>query len=572
MKDTSDIAICRVFGDTIEKPDVSIIVPMFRSVNDIKEQIRSWPSNNDGIKTEIIYVDDNCPDQSKSSVFKTWKERIVKPDFAKLIILTKNRGFGGACNAGAFYALGKYLVFLNADTKVTEGWLKNLLEPFKDPNVGIVGNLQIKEGGEWDGTIDSAGSEWSWDKMQFEHIGRHIYKHQELKKPFQYSNSPLDILTLREVEMITGCCFAIPKDLFTNIGGFNINYKVAYWEDSELCMAVRDSGKKIIFQPKSIIYHKLSQSNAANHPYYEWNKFYFINKWIRSKRIDKFVEEPRPMSLGDIKYILLKRKEAYGDVLVASATASALKIKYPDAEISFLTDCKEVLKDNRYIDKLPEENEILAKDYDLYFNFDLEYERRPNSNILESFANLAGVPIGDCEIYIKRKPTKIPKNKYIVFHPGRTNWAGRDWDEKKFNQLAQEVKKLGFDIVCTGKKNDRGVECDLDLRGKTNINELAYIIFHSSLFVGIDSLAMHIAQATKTPGVCFFGSIDPKTRIFRDNMYPVKAKNLSCLGCHHRQMPPVTTLEICGVGTLDCEKMVSVEMMLEKIKDALRLS
>ncbi len=561
-----NLAICRVVGEQINNPDVSVIIPLYKSREDVKYQIRSWPKTNH-LKVEIIYVEDNCPQNSKMAVFSTWKEKNIKESCVRLIFLTENRGFGGACNVGAYHANGKYLVFLNADTIVTEDWLNAIIEPFSDPKIGIVGNLQIKDGGQWDGTIDGAGSEWYWSSMQFEHIGRHIYNGLLLKQPMKVTN-----LEKREVEMVTGCCFAIPKLLFDEIGGFNLNYKIAYWEDSEICMTVREKGYKIVFQPKSIIYHKLSKSQATAHPYHEWNKFYFINKWVRTKRLDNLVKATRPMQFPEIESILLCRKEAFGDVLLASAVASALKIKYPNSKISFITNCKEILKGNKHIDKIVEEKDVLAKDYDLCFNFDLEYERRPFTNILQSYADMVGVPIENCNVFLERKTTDIPRKPYIVFHPGRTNWIGRNWHDEKFEELAREVKKLGFDIVCTGKENDRFVPCDMDLRGKTNLNELAYVIFSAKLFVGIDSLAMHIAQAMKTPGVCFFGAIDPKTRIFQKNMLPVLKSDLPCIGCHHKQLPPATCLNICKIGTLDCENLVTIEMMLGKIKDALGLS
>ena len=41
---------------------------------------------------------------------------------------------------------------------------------------------------------------------------------------------------------------------------------------------VREKGYKVLFQPNSIIYHKLSHSNSGSHIYAEHNKKYFFNK------------------------------------------------------------------------------------------------------------------------------------------------------------------------------------------------------------------------------------------------------------------------------------------------------
>lgn len=58
----------------------------------------------------------------------------------------KNRGFAAAINQGAKLAKGDYLVFLNNDCGVTEGWLEKMAAHFK-PGVGAVG--PISPNGAW---------------------------------------------------------------------------------------------------------------------------------------------------------------------------------------------------------------------------------------------------------------------------------------------------------------------------------------------------------------------------------------------------------------------------------------
>jgi ADP-heptose:LPS heptosyltransferase len=93
---------------------------------------------------------------------------------------------------------------------------------------------------------------------------------------------------------------------------------------------------------------------------------------------------------------------------------------------------------------------------------------------------------------------------------------------------------------------------------------MAHVIKNAMCFVGIDSFPMHVAQTFDVPGVCFFGSIDPKTRIIKPNMKGVTAKNLKCLGCHHRS-PPCTSTITCENGIMECINMVTVEEMMEMV-------
>lgn len=274
---------------------VSVIVPMFNSRAAIDEQIRNWDLINDRIATEVIYVNDACPQNSPEQVLFSWQDiknerdtsRSAYPNgfdakIGKIVTLGHNSGFATACNVGATQATGKYLIFLNADTVVTPGWIKPMVDLMEsDPTIGIVGNLQLKQ----DGSIDSAGSQWMRDSKSFDHIGRNVYKGKRLRKSMNLSNAPEDLYEVGERDMVTGCCLMIRKSLFDEIK-FDVNYRIGYWEDSDLNMEVKTRGYKIYYQPRSIIYHTPGHSGAANHPYVYDNAKYFYEKWVNNGRID----------------------------------------------------------------------------------------------------------------------------------------------------------------------------------------------------------------------------------------------------------------------------------------------
>lgn len=546
-------------------PDVSVIIPLYKSKEVIVDLINSWDFSSK-VKTEIIFVDDNCPDNTKNlivSLFEKFRPNLIQ-GVGKILYNTENKGYGGACNSGADIAKGKYIIYLNADTRLTKNWIEPILKVFEnDASVGIVGNLQLKEGGSWDGTIDGAGSEWIWRHNAFVHIGRHVYNKKDLEKPMTLEKAPKDILKLSEREMVTGCCLAIRSDLNKDIGGFNPNYRIGYWEDSDICLTVREKGWKIMFQPESIIYHKLGHTNSGSHKFQSFNRNFFYNKWVNSGRIDEMVSDKRAKKI-EVKNILLQRKGAYGDVLVASYITNALKKKYPNCYISFYTKCPEVLENNPYIDRiLTNKDDFSERQFQLIYNLDMVYEYRPYTNILESYADVVGVKIDDCEPTIGIKEFNIPYDDYIVIHAGNTSWVGRNWD--KFSSVSEYLLNNNQKIISIGKESDFKIPCTLDLRGKTTIQELASIIKKSKFFIGIDSLPFHIAQATNTKGLCYFGSVDPKLRIYRDNMNYINNNNLSCIGCHHRKPRPSVVTNICETFNQECIKSISTDMFIDKI-------
>jgi GT2 family glycosyltransferase len=64
--------------------------------------------------------------------------------------------------------------------------------------------------------------------------------------------------------MVTGCCVAIRKNLFFEIGMYDEQYLVGYCEDADMCMTLKERGYKVIFEPASLIYHKKHHSKHCH--------------------------------------------------------------------------------------------------------------------------------------------------------------------------------------------------------------------------------------------------------------------------------------------------------------------
>lgn len=276
--------------------DVSIIVPMYKSRKVIERQIKEW-SLEENVSTEIIYVDDLCPLKSFEIIVPTWerrKQQLQGKKVGKIITSHVNRGYGPNCNLGAKFAKGKYLIFLNADVFVLPNWIHPMVELIEsNPKIGIVGNLQIQSHSPI-GAVDSAGSEFNWKTGTFEHIGRLIHKGIRLSKPMSHNNMPSDLCVPSQREMVTGCCFMIPKKIFMEIGGYDEAYKIGYWEDSDMNMAVQEKGYEVYFQPKSKVLHVGGHTKANGHKLMKQNRSRFFYRWVETGILDKFVNAKRP--------------------------------------------------------------------------------------------------------------------------------------------------------------------------------------------------------------------------------------------------------------------------------------
>jgi GT2 family glycosyltransferase len=564
-----------------EPVEVSIIIPMFKSSEVIIKQINTWDLTDDGISKEIIYIDDGCPNKSYLSVIETWENRKHETSglIGKILLNGNNVGYGRACNVAAKYASGKYLIFLNADAFVTENWVKPIYDRMEnDVSIGLVGNLHLKPDGIH---IDSAGSEWVWTKGTFEHIGRHSLYRKPTPGAMKLTELPKEFLVPGEREMVTGCCFAVSRHLWNNVlKGFDPNFKIGYWEDSDINMKIHELGYKVWFEPSSVIYHSPGHSGSGGHPFMEHNKRYFYNKWVHSKKIDKFVKDKRPQSKMQIRKIHIRRTGAHGDVLAAASFMKALKAIHPKAKITFFTACADVLLNNPYVDTTVYSswNDIStpfnSDDCDLIYDLNSVYEYKPTQHLLLAYADYMDLKVSDSELFIKTEPLKnvpLPRG-YVVIHAGKTAWAGRNWHSDKFDEIALRLKEMGQPTVLIGTSGDKPLSnVNVDLRGRTNIYQLAWVIQNCQCFVGIDSFPMWIAQTFQKRGVCFFGCVDPTLRLINDKIIPVRAEGLPCIGCHHQQPIPCIGTSNCKTGTLACENDITTDIFWEKVAQVVKM-
>lgn len=108
---------------------------------------------------------------------------------------------------------------------------------------------------------------------------------------------------------------------------------------------------------------------------------------------------------------------------------------------------------------------------------------------------------------------------YVLAHPG-SRWFFKCWDDDKTVELLQKLLDSGENIVLTaspdarekamietitGRLNTGGAAKLWVLSGCLTLRELAAAIGQSKLFIGVDSVPMHMAAAFDKPQVALFG-------------------------------------------------------------------
>lgn len=244
-----------------KEPLVSIIILTLNKIS-FTHQCLDSVLKHTAVPYEIIVIDNGSDDSTCE--FITNLKNVI------LIRNKKNMGFASGCNQGARYARGKYLLFLNNDTIVTENWLSALISAMRFYKAGIVGPKLIS----FNGDLQSAGCT-IWRDGSCYGFGRRDNPDNRI-----YSFA-------REVDYCTGTCLLIKKDIFNKVGGFDKIYGNGYYEDADLCLKVKELGLKVYYQPEVRVYHNEATSSSRKERYklFRKNKKIFKNKW--KEYIDK---------------------------------------------------------------------------------------------------------------------------------------------------------------------------------------------------------------------------------------------------------------------------------------------
>ncbi|ACK68497.1 glycosyl transferase family 2 [Gloeothece citriformis PCC 7424] len=264
---------------TSETPIVSIIIPVynkflytFNCLNSLSQKL------NPSVCFEVIVVDDASTDETEKDLTLISGIRVLRN--------ADNLGFIRSCNYGASQAKGKFLYFLNNDTQILSGCVETLLELIeKDESVGAVGSKLIYP----DGRLQEAGG-IIWQDASGWNYGR-----------FQNPQEP-EYNYVREVDYCSGASLLVRADIFNQLGGFSETFIPAYYEDTDLCFALRKLGYKVLYQPKSRLIHyegitSGTSLNSGAKQYQQINYTKFQQKW-KEELAHHFTNDPDHVPQG----------------------------------------------------------------------------------------------------------------------------------------------------------------------------------------------------------------------------------------------------------------------------------
>ncbi|PWW02768.1 GT2 family glycosyltransferase [Paenibacillus cellulosilyticus] len=252
-------------------PKVSIVIAAYNNFIFTERCVESIFAHNRNPNLEVIIVDNGSSDETRN-----WGGSHSQ---LKLVRLSHNLGYAAANNLGCRLSVGDYILLLNNDTIVSEGWMEGLIEPLRNNlELGMVGPVSNSVGNdqmlEFAVSNDVHGAE-----PAFLNKFKQLYKGRR-----------------RMTDNLGFFCVAMKREVYEAVGGLDENFGIGMFEDDDYCLRVRNSGYQLAIIEDVFVHHSGSATlrqlpNTQYQSLFDQNKRLFESKWNM-----RWKPHPRPIS------------------------------------------------------------------------------------------------------------------------------------------------------------------------------------------------------------------------------------------------------------------------------------
>lgn len=209
--------------------NLSIIIINYNVCREVDNCLQSIYAIIKNIDFEVIVIDNNSPQRDIEGLKDQYED-------VKFLLLEENLGFGRANNYGLELSKGRYVLFLNPDTILTQDFISPIIEfAEKNSNVGGCGPMLVYEDLSFQNSFGNRMGLLYETAEAFMFISAYRKLFRLLRKK--------DILAgnIFKVGWLSGACILIRTDLVKKVNGFDADYFLNY-EDIDLCRKVEDLG------------------------------------------------------------------------------------------------------------------------------------------------------------------------------------------------------------------------------------------------------------------------------------------------------------------------------------------
>lgn len=197
---------------------------------------------------ELIIIDNGSTDGTKEYL----SDLCSKHAHIKAVTNAENVGVAPAWNQGIQISQHDYIAIINNDIEIVyPNWLSSMQSTLrKDPNI------------YWTSPMTCYNAQHK-PEFKISHYEQIIYDRPNGR------------------EYVVACCFMCPRKAFADLGPFDENFEVKFYEDLDYLARILSSGKKVKMCKRALVYHavgKTSTVTVGGHG----NEEYFNSKWSKT--------------------------------------------------------------------------------------------------------------------------------------------------------------------------------------------------------------------------------------------------------------------------------------------------
>ena len=234
-----------------DRDSLAILIVTYNSKQEIDACLDSLVGHTAPFPTTITVVDNKSPDGTAAHVRQRWP-------MVQVIDSGGNLGFAKANNIGIRATSSDYVLLMNPDTVSPPGAIQTLVRGLAShPDAAIAGARLLSERG-------FPELSWGVPITPWNELKTMIFSRLYLRK-IRFIVRKMDKLSrvAREVAWVSGACMVIRRPDLEAVGLLDERYFM-YNEDVDLCLAMQQRGRTVLYVAGAEVLHYRGKSAARN--------------------------------------------------------------------------------------------------------------------------------------------------------------------------------------------------------------------------------------------------------------------------------------------------------------------
>lgn len=231
---------------------VDIVVAVYNALADVKACVESLKTAATTCRFRVILVNDGSEQDTTNWLRKVAGEPLSDHMLIDLQEHPENRGYTQAVNTGLRHSTAPYVVTLNSDTIVTDGWLEGLIRCIESaPEIGICGPLS--NAASWQNVPELYAADNSFainalpEGMTPDDMAAVVGRASDRLYP--------------RTTFVNGFCFMVTRAVIDAVGYMDeVAFPIGYGEENDYCIRAQDAGFVLAYADDTYVFHAKSKS------------------------------------------------------------------------------------------------------------------------------------------------------------------------------------------------------------------------------------------------------------------------------------------------------------------------